>query len=140
MPSRDGRLYKHEIKELIEMYKSEIPRLIKLIKTAPICYKNHYCYIGQRAVQKIKSPDNRVKHHWSYNEEDAMDIIYLTTEYHGAFHSHSSYDKNEKKYRTSGGKLLDTKFKHMRYIVSINMYIEEEKERWKNILEKQETI
>ena len=69
-----------------------------------------------------------------------MDIIYLTTEYHGAFHSHSSYDKNEKKYRTSGGKLLDTKFKHMRYIIKINKYIEEEKGRWKNILEELEII
>ncbi len=127
MPSRDGRLYKHEIKELIEMYKSEIPRLIKLIKTAPICYKNHYCYIGQRAVQKIKSPDNRVKHHWSYDEKYLTDLVFLKPENHKLVHGTMEIDEDKKYYRGifGDGPLLNTKLKHLRYVISIKKFREE---------------
>jgi hypothetical protein len=126
MPSRNGKLYKHEIKELIEMYRSEILRLRGLKRTAPTCNKNHYCAIGQRAASKIKAPDGRVKHHWSYDEKYLTDIIFLKPENHKLVHSTMKMNKDKKYFEGAFNNklLLDTKIKHLRFVISVKKHRE----------------
>jgi len=133
MPSRDGRLYKHELKELIEQKKSEIIELKTLYKIAPKCFKNDPRYIARNKSAVIKSPIyGWIKHHWSYNTEDATDIIFLKHENHIRVHSDLKYDPESKYYFGiyDTDILLDTKRKHLRYIVNIEKRRKEYREKY----------
>lgn len=55
-------------------------------------------------------------HHWSYNQEDWLDVIELSTKDHGFIHRYLVYDQEQMKYRTTNGLLLDTKKNHEEYI------------------------
>jgi len=61
-----------------------------------------------------KSPDFDL-HHWSYNQEDWLDIIELSIKDHGFLHRYVVYDQERMMYRTLDGILLDTKEKHLKY-------------------------
>ena len=139
MPNRNGKLYKHEIKNLIQEHKDAIVELKERHRFAPKDNRGKVFSDSDKHKQKIrymardvKCRDGYVRHHWSYNEEDATDIIYLTQEQHGAFHSNSRYNKDEKKYETRwpSVSLLDTKFKHLRHIVKIMKGRKADQERW----------
>lgn len=54
-------------------------------------------------------------HHWSYNQEDWLDIIELTIKDHGFLHRYIVYDQERMMYRDLNGVLLDTKEKHLGY-------------------------
>jgi len=82
------------------------------------CYKNKYPekYKAHIKSQRIKTPDGKEKHHWSYNDNHLTDIIYLTNIEHNKAHRYMIYDQERKMYRKLDGVLLDTKEKHIYYI------------------------
>ncbi len=55
-------------------------------------------------------------HHWSYNQEDWLDIIELKINEHYFIHRYIIYDQERMMYRNLDGILLDTKEKHLEYI------------------------
>tara|TARA_R110000822_G_scaffold121242_1_gene255004 strand:- start:34 stop:573 length:540 start_codon:yes stop_codon:yes gene_type:complete len=66
---------------------------------------------------KIKKGMNR--HHWSYNEEHARDVIVLSIEDHNYIHRFINYDKESFMYKTLSGELLDSREKSISYYNSI---------------------
>lgn len=76
-------------------------------------------YKAHSLSQRIKAPEGMQKHHWSYKIENAKDLIFLTMKHHNIIHRHLNYNKKEMCYNTSGGKLLDTKEKHLCYLGKI---------------------
>lgn len=81
-------------------------------------YNNKY---PEKKLAKNLSSNLKVEkgfnnHHWSYNLEDAKDIISLSIENHNIIHRYLIYDQDTYKYKTLEGVLLDTKEKHIEYI------------------------
>jgi hypothetical protein len=56
-------------------------------------------------------------HHWSYNEEHQIDVIDLSQKDHFKAHRFIIYDQERMMYRNLEGVLLDTKEKHLKYIM-----------------------
>ncbi len=69
--------------------------------------------------QKIKPPQSGLeKHHWSYNEEHYIDIIFLSKKEHMKAHRFIVYDQERMMYRRyDTNELLDTKEKHESFIL-----------------------
>jgi hypothetical protein len=59
--------------------------------------------------------DGKHLHHWSYNQEDWLDIIELTIKEHGFLHRYIIYDQERMMYRGLNNILLDSKEKHFDY-------------------------
>jgi hypothetical protein len=76
-------------------------------------------YIIYRKCKKMKKPfGDAEKHHWSYNEEHASDIIWLTKKHHNKAHRFIIYDQERKMYRRYDNNiLLDTKETHEKFIL-----------------------
>lgn len=74
---------------------------------------------------------NRTKgnhlHHWSYNGEHYKDCIEMDIENHAKLHRFLKYDLTSFFYRTTDGKILDTKEKHLEYIKFLGIEIHEYK-------------
>ena len=58
-------------------------------------------------------------HHWSYNQEDWLDIIELNVKDHNLLHRYMVYNPELMKYNTIDGEILDTKEKHISYLNKI---------------------
>lgn len=58
-------------------------------------------------------------HHWSYNQEDWLDVIQLSVSEHNFLHRNLIYEQELMVYRTKDGELLDTKEKHINYYETI---------------------
>jgi hypothetical protein len=70
-----------------------------------------------------------LRHHWTYELELAEDIIYLKPCFHGLVHKNMSYDETSLIFRAKKidikcykqkiqeYELLDTKYKHMRWLI-----------------------
>lgn len=57
------------------------------------------------------------RHHWSYNEEHYIDVVWLSKKDHMKGHRFIKYDQERKMYRRfDTGELLDTKIKHELFI------------------------
>jgi len=57
--------------------------------------------------QRMICPKGYHKHHWSYAEEHAKDVVIVTKEAHYYFHRHHTYDQERMAYRDNAGKLMD---------------------------------
>ena len=68
------------------------------------------------AGYNVKDMPGFEKHHWSYNEDHWLDIIYLTKQHHRFAHKYIIYDQERMMYRGLDGVLLDTKEDHESYI------------------------
>ena len=82
-------------------------------------YKDKY---PEKVRSKSRSSHIRGKnghhwHHWSYNEGFEKDLILLTEADHNTAHRFMVYDQDEFLYRDDKGNLLDTKQKHMEYLL-----------------------
>jgi hypothetical protein len=75
-------------------------------------------YKAKTASQAIPSNGNH-NHHWSYNEKHYMDVINLSIKNHMKAHRFIIYDQERFMYRTLEGVLLDTKEKHLEYIMNM---------------------
>jgi len=69
--------------------------------------------------QHILCPEGYQRHHWSYREEHAKDVILLPQEDHYRLHQYIVYDQSEKLYRTREGVLLRTREEHEAYAQSV---------------------
>ena len=65
-------------------------------------------------IYLTKSPEYNL-HHWSYNQEDWLDIIELSIRDHNFLHRFIVYDQERMMYRQLDGILLDTKERHLQY-------------------------
>lgn len=54
-------------------------------------------------------------HHWSYNQEDWLDIIEFPMKEHYFLHRYVIYDQERMMYRSLDGVLLDSKEAHLKY-------------------------
>ena len=72
------------------------------------------------ACQYLKKPfEGAQKHHWSYNEEHYVDIIWLSRKDHMKGHRFIVYDQERMMYRRyDTNELLDTKERHELFIKS----------------------
>lgn len=72
---------------------------------------------AMRLCKGIKPPDGYERHHWSYKEEFARDVIFLSKKDHKKIHRYIQYDKSQWIYRTKfTNVLLDTRDKHEIFI------------------------
>jgi glucan-binding YG repeat protein len=55
-------------------------------------------------------------HHWSYNQEDWLDVIELPIKEHHFFHRFIKYDQERMMYRGLDGILLDDRKSHTEYL------------------------
>ena len=58
-------------------------------------------------------------HHWSYNQEDWLDVIQLSIQDHNLLHRHLIYVPELMVYKTKKDELLDTKEKHLNFYQSL---------------------
>ena len=58
-------------------------------------------------------------HHWSYNQEDWLDVIQLSIKEHNFLHRVLIYEQEKMIYKSKDGELLDTKEKHLNYLNKI---------------------
>jgi hypothetical protein len=71
------------------------------------------------AQKKIERPKGMQAHHWSYREENALCVFFLSPGFHAYVHRFLKYDQHRFCYADkSTGTLLDTREKHARFIES----------------------
>lgn len=68
--------------------------------------------------KKFKVPKGFELHHWNYNSEFLEDISILKIKQHRQAHTHLELDKELLIFKTKNGFLLDTKSKHIVYLVN----------------------
>jgi hypothetical protein len=73
-------------------------------------------YKAKIYTQKMTSVNGNF-HHWSYNDEHLKDVIDLNPKDHLKAHRFIIYDQERMMYRGLNGILLDTKEKHLNYIM-----------------------
>lgn len=69
--------------------------------------------------QHIPCPEGYQRHHWSYREEHATDVMLLSEDDHYTLHRYLSYSRADLCFRTKGGALLDTREKHEAYATAV---------------------
>ena len=57
--------------------------------------------------RKIKCPKGYEKHHWSYEEKNAKDVIIVERDGHYYFHRHHIYDQEQMAFRNNKGVLMN---------------------------------
>ncbi len=72
--------------------------------------------LANSASQHINVPIGEEKHHWSYNEEHYLDVLFLSHQEHMKAHRYMVYDQERMMYRDIDGILLDTRDAHEDYI------------------------
>lgn len=70
--------------------------------------------------RKLKLPKGINAHHWNYSEEFMEDVILLDRRTHRRFHEFIVLEKELKIFKTTSGVLLDTKEKHLNYLIENN--------------------
>lgn len=103
-------------------HKTEVKMYQKTSKNKKREYINTYRqkypekYLAQKytEIYLTKLSDKNL-HHWSYNQEDWLDIIEMEVKNHHFIHRYIIYDQERMMYRTLEGVLLNTKEKHIEY-------------------------
>lgn len=67
--------------------------------------------------RKFKVPKGFELHHWNYNNDFLEDVMILKTKQHRQAHTHLELDKEKLIFKTKEGKLLDTKEKHITFLL-----------------------
>jgi hypothetical protein len=75
--------------------------------------------------------DGFEKHHWNYSEGFEKNVIWLTRKEHNYLHRYMKYDQERMMYRCTrnvglfvAGDLLDTKYRHIKYLLTLKKNIE----------------
>lgn len=69
--------------------------------------------------QHVPCPPGYQRHHWSYREEHATDVLLLTQADHYTLHRYLTYSRADRCFRTASGELLDTRRKHEAYAAAV---------------------
>lgn len=82
-----------------------------------------YRFPEKRAARIVSQHIPREKgthnHHWSYNKEDASDVINLTTMQHALVHRFMTYDQARMMYRRLDGTLIDSREAAIAYYATL---------------------
>jgi len=73
-------------------------------------------YKARTAANRMSSINGH-NHHWSYNKEHWRDVIDIDLKSHAKAHRFIVYDQERMMYRDLEGKLLDTRERHLEYIL-----------------------
>lgn len=79
-------------------------------------WKNTQTY--KNLSRKFNTPKGFELHHWNYNNEFLQDIVVLKTKQHRQSHTHLDLDSSLLIFKTKDGLLLDTKEKHISFLIS----------------------
>lgn len=79
--------------------------------------------VYKNLARKYKYPKGMEIHHWNYNDEYLEDFIVLTTEMHHTAHKTLVLDVEKRVFIAFTGELLDTKEKHINYLLSRGVLI-----------------
>lgn len=61
-------------------------------------------------------------HHWNYNDGFLKDVIILKTKQHRQSHRFLIFDEDSKMFKTNNNILLDTKVKHIQYLLDCGIF------------------
>lgn len=116
---KDRRLYRKSLKPFKERVKGSHDEVWRNQRDK---YPEKYLarIVSQKYRSKIKGNE---MHHWNYNEDFRADLIELSKSDHVLAHKHLIYDETLMLYRTIKNKKLDTKRKHINYLVSLGINI-----------------
>lgn len=78
-------------------------------------WKNSQTY--KNLSRNFKVPKGFELHHWNYNEEFLQDVVTFKTKQHRQAHTHLVLDKELLIFKTKEGVLLDSKLKHLAFLV-----------------------
>jgi len=92
-------------------------RSIELNKNKPWTKSNVY----KGLAKKLKTPPNTELHHWNYNEEYLEDVFLMDIKEHRKSHVFLEFDEETFTFKTIEGEILDTKEKHLMYLISKNI-------------------
>lgn len=96
------------------LYKPTTVRKREIIKKHLQKYPEKALATKYTEIYLTKIPEIHL-HHWSYNQEDWLDVIELSIKDHYFLHRYIIYDQERMMYRNLDGVLLNTKEKHMEY-------------------------
>ena len=74
--------------------------------------------IFKNLSRDFKVPKGFELHHWNYNTKYLKDVSIIKTKQHKIAHTHLVFDKELLFFKTKNGVLLDTKSKHISYLVN----------------------
>ena len=69
--------------------------------------------------QHVPCPEGFQRHHWSYREEDALDVLLLSQADHYRLHRYLTYSRADRRFRTRDGDLLNTRESHEAYAAAV---------------------
>jgi len=96
------------------VYKPTTEKKREIIKRHRQKYPEKYMASKYTEIYLTKIPGIHL-HHWSYNQEDWLDVVELNILEHNFIHRYIIYDQERMMYRDLNGILLDTKEKHLKY-------------------------
>ena len=71
--------------------------------------------------KKFKAPKGVELHHWSYNEADLEDVLFMDRKAHKQAHRFLVLDLELKKFRTLDNQILRTKAEHIAYLTNLSI-------------------
>ena len=74
------------------------------------------CHLVSSSLERKKGFHN---HHWSYKKENWGNIIQLQSKRHAFIHRYLEYVPEEMCYKSKEGELLNTKEKHMNFLLTL---------------------
>jgi len=78
-------------------------------------------YVYKNLSRKFKTPPNTELHHWNYNEKYLEDVFLMDVKEHRKAHVFLELDNDSFMFKTLEGILLDSKEKHLSYLISKNI-------------------
>ncbi len=106
---------KDRVRERKRMYYKNNPKRV----SSKVNYSKKYPekYKARLLWRKIPSIKGMINHHWSYLEENILDVIVVTVDDHYKLHRFISYVQLNMCYKViESGLLLDTKEKHLEFL------------------------
>jgi len=100
-----------------ERHRQKFRRLGSGWRVSPSAGENAARLAAKRVIPTI--PAGMERHHWSYRRDHWADVILLRIDNHRALHQAMTYDEQAKQFRTRRGHLMDTKAKHIRYMLAV---------------------
>ena len=107
------------------------PRSAEQIRDVMSRYNAKYPekYLAKSRSQNLRK-EGFEKHHWNYSEGFEKNVIWLTRTQHNYLHRYMEYDGERMMYRCTRnvgsferGDLLDTKFRHIKYYLTLKKQI-----------------
>ena len=99
--------YKGKYKQTTEAKRESIKKYLQKFPEKGLAHKYTEIFLTKNK--------GLILHHWSYNQDDWLDVIELSIKDHSFLHRYMVYDQERMVYRTIDNILLDTKEKHLEY-------------------------